>query len=54
MSNTCALRCRSVARTDVGLIRTRNEDSLVDRPEAGLWAIADGMGAIGRATEPVA
>ncbi len=44
MSSTRALRCRSVARTHVGLIRTRNEDSLVDRPEAGLWAIADGMG----------
>ena len=34
---TCAL-------TDVGIRRKHNEDSVISRPEAGLWAVADGMG----------
>lgn len=35
---------RSWAVTDTGKRRQHNEDALLNRPEAGLWVIADGMG----------
>jgi serine/threonine protein phosphatase PrpC len=38
------LRFRSAATTDVGRVRKVNQDAFVERPEIGLWAVADGLG----------
>lgn len=37
-------RWNSSSRTDRGRRRPTNEDAVLDRPEWGLWVVADGMG----------
>ena len=38
------LRYRTASLSHVGLVRTHNEDSFVAHEQAGVWAVADGMG----------
>ena len=38
------IKWNTSADTNVGMVRTVNEDSIMSNPEVGLWAVADGMG----------
>jgi type VI secretion system protein ImpM len=37
-------RYSSAGASDVGKVRSVNQDSFLERPDAGLWAVADGLG----------
>jgi protein phosphatase len=39
-----SLRVESVGKTDVGLVREKNEDSMLIEPGVGLFVVCDGMG----------
>jgi type VI secretion system protein ImpM len=44
LTDTRVVRYRSAAASDVGCSRQVNQDSFLERPEIGLWAVADGLG----------
>jgi type VI secretion system protein ImpM len=44
VEDTTPVGFRSAAASDVGLAREINEDAFVERPEVGIWAVADGLG----------
>ncbi|HTE39601.1 MAG TPA: type VI secretion system-associated protein TagF [Steroidobacteraceae bacterium] len=44
VSEAVHLSYRSAALSDVGHTRSTNQDAFLERPEIGLWVVADGMG----------
>lgn len=44
MANSPEITYKSASYSHVGMVRQINEDACLDLPDAGLWAVADGMG----------
>ncbi|SNT38760.1 protein phosphatase [Noviherbaspirillum humi] len=44
MADDAQIRWTSASCSHVGLVRKINEDSCLEQPDRGLWAVADGMG----------
>ena len=44
MAYETQFRWTSASRSDVGLVRSRNEDAYLDQSERCVWVVADGMG----------
>ena len=43
-NNSGSMSWHSFGITNVGKVRKHNEDSMLERTEAGMWVVADGMG----------
>ena len=41
-----AIEYRSAGMSDVGKVRTVNQDAFLERPEVGIWVVADGLGGL--------
>lgn len=44
LSRDTGQKPRFAARTDIGLVRSSNQDAILADPQLGLWLVADGMG----------
>jgi type VI secretion system protein ImpM len=41
---SAGIKCRSAGETDVGRVRSVNQDAFLERTDVGLWVVADGLG----------